>query len=192
MKSRRFSPSFSGGEYLPERVPSLGAVPAGATAVLAPVASAAGDADALAATPAAGGASLPEPIVPADPRRADRPDMARWRRPFAGALACALFAAPFALLLVEEGGTMLLLSGEDRGGEDDGEDDAGDTLEPVASDAAAAAAAFLLDLSDRIFTRLSASHKNNHSRRDVQSSTRHVNKWQQKRADRTTSVSTSA
>lgn len=78
----------------------------------------------------------------------------------AGTLAGALFAAPFALLPVEDRGTVLQLSGEDRGGEDDGEDDAGDTLEPVASDAAAAAAAFLLDRSERIFTRLSASHKN--------------------------------
>lgn len=88
-----------------------------------------------------------------------------------GALAVALFEEPFALLLVEDGGTVLL-SGEERGGEDDGEDDAGDTLEPVASDAAAAAAAFLLDRSDRIFTRLSALLKKNSKqrRRDVQSS----------------------
>lgn len=72
-----------------------------------------------------------------------------------GALADALLAAPFTPLPAEDGGTVLLLSGEDKGGEDEGEDDAGDTLEPVASDAAAAAAAFLLDRSDRIFTRLS-------------------------------------
>lgn len=77
-----------------------------------------------------------------------------------GALADALLAAPFTPLPAEDGGTVLLLSGEDKGGEDEGEDDAGDTLEPVASDAAAAAAAFLLDRSDRIFTRLSASPKN--------------------------------
>ena len=167
MKSSRFRPSFSGGEYLPEAVPSPAAAaaapPATATALL-PAAST----TAFGTLPAGGTSGvLDEPIAPAEPRRAERPDMARWRSPF-GAVPVldTLPAAPLPTLLLvdvgpalllpaEDKGTVLLLSGEDMGGDDDGELDAGDTLEPVASDAAAAAAAFLFDRSDRIFTRLS-------------------------------------
>lgn len=134
----------------------------GATVVLVPASTAGGAGGGGATTAnAAGGPSLLEPIVPAELRRADRPDMARWRSPLGAPLLGTLLGVALALLPVEDRGTVLLLSGEDRGGEDDGEDEPGDTLEPVASDAAAAAAAFLLDRSDRIFTRLSARPNKN-------------------------------